>query len=272
MCLWYERMVRRMDEWMVSGWNECDCVARAPCNTGSRLNCSQLLWSIYIYYDRSVWERPERDKRVKTGIKSDCFRLHRNQQHYIWRRPTCKEPAVVTEVKTAACQNRWEHQHVFSADAPVELWVHHPGRMFSLAVVVTMVALPSLWQQWALTGLSCIVQTSLSSLIQHRADNAGPLLWCWVPPTSHRRCWVPPTSHQRRWAPPTALGSSYITSTALGSSNIASTALGPSYSAGFPQHHIDSAGFPQHHIDSAGPLLRLWVPPTLHWRRWVPPT
>ena len=29
----------------------------------------------------------ERDKREKTGIKSvrleDCFRLHRNQQHYI---------------------------------------------------------------------------------------------------------------------------------------------------------------------------------------------
>ena len=32
-------------------------------------------------------ETRERDKREKTGIKSvrleDCFRLHRNQQHYI---------------------------------------------------------------------------------------------------------------------------------------------------------------------------------------------
>ena len=64
----------------------------------------------------------EREKREKTGIKSvhleDCFRLHWNQQHYIWRRPTCKEPAVVSKMKTAACQNRWEH--VFSADAPAE--------------------------------------------------------------------------------------------------------------------------------------------------------
>ena len=55
-------------------------------------------------------ETREKETREKTGIKSvrleDCFRLHRNQQHYIWRCPTCKEPAVVSKVKTAACQNR----------------------------------------------------------------------------------------------------------------------------------------------------------------------
>ena len=64
-----ECVCRWMDEWMVSGWNECDCVARAPCNTGWKLNCSQLLGSIY------VCERPqrERDKREKTGIKSVHF-------------------------------------------------------------------------------------------------------------------------------------------------------------------------------------------------------
>ena len=29
-----EYVCRRMDEWMVSGWNEWDCVAQALCNTG----------------------------------------------------------------------------------------------------------------------------------------------------------------------------------------------------------------------------------------------
>ena len=270
-----------MDEWMVSGWNKCDCVARAaPCNTGWKLNCSQLLWSIYIYYDRSVWKRPERkrperkrlererDKREKTGIKSvhleDCFRLHRNQQHYIWRHPTCKEPAVVSKVKTAACQNRWERQHIFSADAPAESWVPPSFWAFVLSC------------RRGDNGCSPVVVTTMGvdRSFLHRPDIVE-----FLDPAS---CWW-------RWAPPTALGSSYITSTALGPSNIASTALGHSYGAGFLWHCIDGAGFLRHRIDSAGFLWyrielcwRCWVPPASCWRRrwatpascwrrWVPP-
>ena len=200
----------RLFEWMVSGWNECDCVARAPCNTGWKLNCSQLLWNIYIYTTIGVCEKDQRDKREKTGIKSvcleDCFRLHWNQQHYIWRRPTCKEPAVVLNVKTAACQNRWERQHVFSADAPAEPWV------------------PPL--SWAFV-LSC-----------HRCDNGcSPAVVTTMGVNRsflHRPDVVEffdLASDWRRWAPPTALGSSNIASTALmarGPSCIVLTALGPS--------------------------------------------
>ena len=91
-----ECVCRRMDEWMVSGWNECDCVARAPapCNTGWKLNCSQLLWSIHIYTTIGVCVRDQRDrdKREKTGINSvcleDCFWLHWNQQHYTYKNQT----------------------------------------------------------------------------------------------------------------------------------------------------------------------------------------
>ena len=97
-----ECVCRRMDEWVISGWNEC----WASCNTGWKLNCSQLLWSIYIHIqwqecmtenqrerdkretDRQTREREtererqkretrERDEREKTGIRSvrleDCF-------------------------------------------------------------------------------------------------------------------------------------------------------------------------------------------------------
>ena len=104
-----ECVCRQMDEWMVSGWNECDCVAWAPCITGWKLNCFQLLWSIsiylylsiylslslslyiYIYYDRSVWQRDhrQRGKREKMGIKSvwleDCFRLQVDWPEWIER-------------------------------------------------------------------------------------------------------------------------------------------------------------------------------------------
>ena len=154
---------------------------------------------------------------------------------------------------------------------------HRPGRLFSLAIVVTTVALPSSWQRWASTGLSCIVQTSLSSLIRHRADGAGPLLRCWVPPTSHRRRWVPPTSHcagplLRRWVPPTshrwrcatptALGSSYITLTAVGSSDIASSCAD---GAGSLLHRADGAGSLLHCVDGT-----VHVPPASCWRCWVP--
>ena len=87
MCLWHERMVswmwmccRRMHECMVSGWNECDCVARAPCNRGWKLNCSQLLWSIYIYisYNRIVWERPERKRSQRERERQE--REDRNKE------------------------------------------------------------------------------------------------------------------------------------------------------------------------------------------------
>ena len=60
--------------WMCFQTNGCDCVARAPCNTGWKLYCSQLLWSalahththtyiyIYTHYDRSVGDRPQRER------------------------------------------------------------------------------------------------------------------------------------------------------------------------------------------------------------------
>ena len=103
---------RRMAEWMVSGWNECDLVAWALCNTGWTLNCSQLLWGVCIYIytmigvcDRETREWPERDKREKTGIKSvrfeDCFlsltgmngskehTQQTSQQHYICNNCNC---------------------------------------------------------------------------------------------------------------------------------------------------------------------------------------
>ena len=67
-----ECVCSRMDEWMVSGWNECDCVAQAPGNTGWKLNCSQLLWSIYIYYDRSVSERPETERQEREDRNKEC--------------------------------------------------------------------------------------------------------------------------------------------------------------------------------------------------------
>ena len=141
---------------------------------------------------------------------------------------------------------------------------HCPGCLFSLAVVVTAVALLSSWQRWVSTGLSCIVLTSLSSLIRHRADGAGPLLRCWVPSTSHQQQrWVPPTSHQQCWATPAALEPSDIALTALGSSDIASMALGSSNitlscsdGAGSLLHHIDGgARSLLHHVDGAGSLL-----------------
>ena len=89
-CLWYERTVswmlvececvcRWMEEWMVSGWNECDCAAWALCNTGWKLNCS--LFSVATCYEicksttiecvretrlkreRDQWERRETKER-----------------------------------------------------------------------------------------------------------------------------------------------------------------------------------------------------------------
>ena len=64
-----ECVCRQMDEWMVSGWNECDCVAWAPCNTGWKLNCYLLLWSIsisvYTIIGMCERERPEREARER---------------------------------------------------------------------------------------------------------------------------------------------------------------------------------------------------------------
>ena len=90
-----ECVCRQMDEWMVSGWNECDCVAWAPCNTGWKLNCYQLLWSISIsvYTIIGMCERErdqrERGKREKMGTKSvwleDCFRLQVDWPEWIER-------------------------------------------------------------------------------------------------------------------------------------------------------------------------------------------
>ena len=72
--------------WMVSGWNECDCVEQAPAPGSMQHRLKTELFSvamrhiyIYIYYHRSVWERDQRDEWEKTGINSvcleDCFWL-----------------------------------------------------------------------------------------------------------------------------------------------------------------------------------------------------
>ena len=256
---------------------------------------SVALKYIYIYTtigvcerDQRERERDKREKRKKTGIKSvrleDCFRLHRNQQHYIWRRPTCKEPAVVSKAKTAACQNRWERQHVFSAEAPAESWVPPSSWAFVLSC------------RRRDNGCSPVVVTTKGA---HRSFLHRPDIVEFLDPAS---CW-------RRWAPPTALGSSdialaalgssdtastalgssdtastalgsfYITPTALGSSDIASTALGSSDTAStalgssdiastalgssdIASSCADGAGSLLHRADGAGSLLHRCVPPT----------
>ena len=93
MCLWYEWMVSWMwmclqanggvnGQWMEWMWLCCTSSVQRRLKTEL---FSVAMKHIYIYYDRSVCERPEREK---TGIKSvrlqDSFRLHWNQQHYIF--------------------------------------------------------------------------------------------------------------------------------------------------------------------------------------------
>ena len=93
------------DEWMSeSSADGMKCVLHelraTQVENWTVLSCYEAYIYIYIYYDRSVWARPERrrperkrrekerDKREKTGIKSVCledgFRLHWNQQHHTW--------------------------------------------------------------------------------------------------------------------------------------------------------------------------------------------
>ena len=95
----YECVCRQMDEWMVSGWNECECVARAPCNTGWKLNCSQLLWSIYIYTmirvckrdQRERWQRYKRKDRNKECLLEGCIQLQFDWHEWIKRTQTSNQ-------------------------------------------------------------------------------------------------------------------------------------------------------------------------------------
>ena len=98
-----ECVCRWMDEWMISDWNECNCVARALCNTGWKLNCFVTMrhthTHTHTHYGISVWERDKRGARNKecpfrrllstlTGVKRSKGHKHPPnqctfQQHYI---------------------------------------------------------------------------------------------------------------------------------------------------------------------------------------------
>ena len=91
-----ECVCRWMDVWMVSGWNERDCVAQAPCTTGWKLNCSQLLWSISILWQECVretrekerWERDEREDRNKLCLLEGCIQLQFDWREWFERPQT----------------------------------------------------------------------------------------------------------------------------------------------------------------------------------------
>ena len=91
-CLWYEQMVSWMwmclqangwmnDQWMEWMWLCCTGSVQYRLKNWTVLSCYEAYIYIHTHthYDRSVWERDQRETRDETGIKSvhleDCFRL-----------------------------------------------------------------------------------------------------------------------------------------------------------------------------------------------------
>ena len=54
-------------DWMsdLSDWNDCNCAARFPCNTGGKISCSQMTMQYNTYCCiKNVWDRESDREKV----------------------------------------------------------------------------------------------------------------------------------------------------------------------------------------------------------------
>ena len=157
MCLWYERVVNGM--WMclqANGWENGQWMEwKWLCCTASglhRLKTELFLVAIYIYIycDRSVWER---DKRETTGIKSvhleDCFRLwlawldrKDKQQTTNSALPNNITFVIAWLLKNQQCYQKWRLRPVFNLQSSnittlITVWIKATSVMLCTSKLIS---------------------------------------------------------------------------------------------------------------------------------------